>query len=187
MLLLAEWSDRAEIMTRKRKPKIAKNRKTEPRGESWKSLFVAVFCIVVAIGGVWWAFTENDPANAAPGEVIVYKSPSCGCCAKWVDHMRDAGFEVKVNNTSDVYPIKQEYGLPRGMGSCHTAIVDGYVIEGHVPANDVQRLLAEKPIARGLAVPGMPIGSPGMEQGSYKERYEVILFGPEGSKVFARH
>ena len=129
----------------------------------------------------------HDPANAAPGEVIVYKSPSCGCCAKWVDHMRDAGFEVKVNNTSDVYPIKQKYGLPRGMGSCHTAIVDGYVIEGHVPANDVQRLLAEKPIARGLAVPGMPIGSPGMEQGSYKERYEVILFGPEGSKVFARH
>ena len=187
MLLLAEWSDRAEIMTRKRKPKTAKNRKTEPRGESRKSLFVAVFCIVVAIGGTWWAFTENDPANAASGEVIVYKSPSCGCCAKWVDHMRDAGFEVKVNNTSDVYPIKQEYGLPRGMGSCHTAIVDGYVIEGHVPANDVQRLLAEKPIARGLAVPGMPIGSPGMEQGSYKERYEVILFGPEGSKVFARH
>ena len=83
--------------------------------------------------------------------------------------MRDAGFEVKVNNTSDVYPIKQEYRLPRGMGSCHTAIVDGYVIEGHVPANDVQRLLVEKPIARGLAVPGMPIGSPGMERGSYKD------------------
>jgi len=187
MLLLAEWSDRAEIMTRKRKPKTAKNRKMESRGESRKSLFVAVFCVVVAIGGIWWAFTESDPANAAPGEVIVYKSPSCGCCAKWVDHMRDAGFKVKVNNTSDVYPIKQEYGLPRGMGSCHTAIVDGYVIEGHVPANDVQRLLAEKPIARGLAVPGMPIGSPGMEQGSYKERYEVIVFGPEGSKVFARY
>ena len=187
MLLLVEWSDRAKVMTKERKPKTAKNRKTEPRGESRKSLFVAVFCIVVAIGGVWWASTENDSANAAPGEVIVYKSPSCGCCAKWVDHMRDAGFEVKVNNTSDVYPIKQEYGLPRGMGSCHTAIVDGYVIEGHVPANDVKKLLAEKPNARGLSVPGMPIGSPGMEQGNYKERYEVIIFGPEGSKVFARH
>ena len=187
MLLLAKWSDRAEIMTKKRKPKTAKIRKTEPRGESRRSLFFAFFCVIIAIGGTWWTFTKNDPANTAAGEVIVYKSPSCGCCAKWVDHMRDAGFEVKVNNTSDIYPIKQEFGLPKGIGSCHTAIVDGYVIEGHVPANDVKKLLAEKPNARGLSVPGMPIGSPGMEQGSYKERYEVIIFGPEGSKVFARH
>ena len=115
-------------MARKRKPKTAENRKTRPRGESRKSLLVDVFCVVLSIGAIWWAFTDNDPANAAPGEVIVYKSPSCGCCAKWVDHMRDAGFEAKVKNTSDVYPIKQEYGLPSGMGSCHTAIVDGYVI-----------------------------------------------------------
>ena len=101
--------------------------------------------------------------------------------------MRDAGFDVTVNNTSDVYPIKQKYGLPRGMGSCHTAVVDGYIIEGHVPASDVKRFLAEKPNATGLAVPGMPIGSPGMEQGSHKERYDVIVFGREGARVFARH
>ena len=115
-------------MARKRKPKTADNRKIEPRGESRTSRFVAVFCFVLSIGAIWWAFTENDPANAAPGEVIVYKSLSCGCRAKWVEHMRDAGFVVKVNNTSGVYPIKQEHGLLIGMGSSHTAIVDGYVI-----------------------------------------------------------
>lgn len=121
-------------------------------------------------------------ASAAAGEnvlITVYKSPTCGCCTKWVDHIRDAGFRVEVRDTSNVQPVKTEHGLPGHLASCHTALVDGYVVEGHVPADVIRRLLRERPEVAGIAVPGMPMGSPGME-GSYKDPYQVIAFGKDG-------
>lgn len=119
--------------------------------------------------------------------MTVYKSPTCGCCAAWVDHVKAAGFRVTVVDTSNLEPIKARYGVLPGQGSCHTATVGGYVIEGHVPAADIRRLLTERPHVVGLAVPGMPVGSPGME-GPNAQRYDVLAFTRgEGSRVFARH
>lgn len=125
--------------------------------------------------------------NAAQATVLVYKSPSCGCCKGWVGHMRANGFDVTVRNVDDVDPIKKSAGVPDAMISCHTAMVSGYVIEGHVPADSVQRLLAEKPDVLGLAAPGMPGGSPGME-GADREPYDVLAFkGSGAARVYARY
>ncbi|HZH53420.1 MAG TPA: DUF411 domain-containing protein [Microvirga sp.] len=127
-------------------------------------------------------------AEASLPKVIVSKDPNCGCCSGWVDHMRAAGFPVEVVPTPELDEVKTRLGVPRDLASCHTAEVDGYVIEGHVPADAVRRVLAEKPRAKGLAVPGMPVGSPGMEvEGTAPEAYEVILFGPSGRATFARY
>ena len=138
----------------------------------------------------------QEPA-AAPAETVaadlptitVYKSPTCGCCSKWVDHLEANGFTVKTTDMPDVTPVKQRFGLPGSLASCHTAVVDGYAIEGHVPAADVKRLLEERPDITGLAVPGMPIGSPGMEiEGRPVDRYDVIAFDRRGGQeVFASH
>jgi hypothetical protein len=127
-------------------------------------------------------------ATALP-PVTVHKTESCGCCKLWVEHLQKAGFSVKVLNSENLAPVKQRLGVPAALGSCHTAEVGGYFVEGHVPVQDMQRLLADKPRARGLAVPGMPIGSPGMEVTSGEvAAYEVLLVGTDGgSKVFARH
>ncbi len=110
------------------------------------------------------------PAPAIPPGVAaalplveVFKSPTCGCCTGWVDHLREAGFQVEVTEADDLEPIRRQLGVPYGKGSCHTARVGGYMVEGHVPATDIQRLLAEHPDVRGLVLPGMPLGSPGME------------------------
>lgn len=136
----------------------------------------------------------TEPANASPVDnslplVTVHKSRYCGCCVKWVDHMRAEGFEVRVVETEDMGPVKQRVGIPPAKGSCHTAEVDGYFVEGHVPAEDVKRLLAERPEARGLTVPGMPAGSPGMEMPDGRvQPYTVELITPDGkAKPFARH
>lgn len=119
--------------------------------------------------------------------VDVYKSPYCGCCGKWVDHLRSAGFEVRTHEVTDVPAARRNLGMPERLGSCHTAKVGGYVIEGHVPATDIQRLLTEKPRALGLAVPSMPPGSPGME-GPQPQHYESLLVALDGkTTVFARH
>jgi len=127
-------------------------------------------------------------AAAEQPELVVHKSPSCGCCGLWVDHMRKAGFAAKVNNVDNMSPIKERVGIPYGMGSCHTAEVGGYFIEGHVPAEQVVRLLKEKPKAKGLTVPNMPIGSPGMEQGDTQQPYEVHLVNLDGTTtVYARY
>jgi hypothetical protein len=125
-------------------------------------------------------------AHADPVEVQVYKSPDCGCCDKWIDHLRADGFTVRATNVPDVTPIKLENGVPEKLAACHTGIVGGYVVEGHVPAADIRRLLRERPDVAGLAVPGMPIGSPGME-GPHPERYQVLAFGSHGIAVFAEH
>ncbi|MGH1569799.1 DUF411 domain-containing protein [Methylobacterium sp. P31] len=119
--------------------------------------------------------------------VAVTKDPSCGCCEKWVAHLREAGLTVTVTE-GPVNPVKVRLGVPRDLASCHTAEVGGYVIEGHVPAGAIKRLLAERPKATGLAVPGMPVGSPGMEvEGMEPDTYELVLFGPEGRSTFARY
>ena len=127
-----------------------------------------------------------SPAAAEPAEIHVYKSPTCGCCSKWIDHLRANGFSVRTTDVPDVTPIKRENAVPPRLSACHTAFVEGYVIEGHVPAQDVKRLLAERPAVSGLAVPGMPIGSPGME-GPNPERYDVLAFDGSDTSVFASH
>ncbi len=119
--------------------------------------------------------------------VAVTKDPTCGCCEKWVAHLREADFAVTVTE-GPVNPVKVRLGVPRDLASCHTAQVGGYAIEGHVPAGAIRRLLAEKPQSTGLAVPGMPAGSPGMEvDGMEPATYDVVLFGPEGRTTFARY
>ncbi len=117
-----------------------------------------------------------------PPAMVVHKTPSCGCCGLWIEHMRQAGFTVEVRDTDDLAPIKAGLGVPYGKGSCHTAEIDGYVIEGHVPAEDVRRLLTERPKARGLVLPGMPLGSPGMEMPDGRvQSYTVELVEEDGS------
>lgn len=126
--------------------------------------------------------------SAAAATLVVVKSASCGCCAGWVEHMRKAGFKVEVHDVADVTPTATRLGVPNKLRSCHTTQAGGYAIEGHVPASDVKRLLAEQPKARGIAVPGMVVGSPGMEQGERREPYQTILFDGKGNtKVFASH
>ena len=124
---------------------------------------------------------------SASDTVVVYKTPSCGCCTGWVDHLRANGFLVTVEEMQDLKSLKTRLGVPGDLESCHTATVGGYFVEGHVPASDVRRLLAEKPVAKGIAVPGMPVGSPGMERGDERDPYQVIQFDGDGRTVFATH
>ena len=127
-------------------------------------------------------------APAAAAVINVVKTASCGCCGKWVEHMKKAGHDVRVTNVDDVTPTAKRLGVPDDLRSCHTSIVGGYAIEGHVPAADIARLLKEKPKAAGIAVAGMVAGSPGMEMGNQKPAYQTILFTRDGKrKVFAQH
>jgi hypothetical protein len=139
------------------------------------------------------AFLTTGPvvaraSAAAPGpEITVFKDPNCGCCSNWVAYLRKHGYRVVVHDTSDLDVIKRTAGITDDLASCHTAFVNGYVIEGHVPVEDIDRLLREKPKVAGLAVPGMPSGSPGMEGGT-PQHYVVVAFMRAGGKqVFARH
>jgi len=113
--------------------------------------------------------------------MMVYKTPTCGCCKKWVEHVQAAGFEVMVHDQADLTEIKLANGVGPELRSCHTATVGGYVIEGHVPADQIIRLITEKPEVKGIAVPGMPVGSPGMEQGAAKQPYNVVAFDADGN------
>lgn len=134
------------------------------------------------------SFLLGSSVVMAQTKVIeVFKSPYCGCCGKWVEHLRQDGFEVKVNDMDDVTEARKKLGMPDRLGSCHTAKVGGYVVEGHIPAADIRRLLKEKPKALGLAVPSMPPGSPGMES-SKPIPYQTLLVQSDGStRVFAQH
>ena len=122
-------------------------------------------------------------ASAQEPVVLVHKDPNCGCCAGWVRHLKEAGFAVTVEETADLQLVRRRLGVPADLAACHTAEIAGYVIEGHVPASAVRRLLKERPNARGLAVPGMPAGSPGMEGGA-PQRYAAVLFGASGRRPF---
>jgi len=128
-----------------------------------------------------------SPGPAQAAEVTVYTTPNCGCCTKWAGQLEQAGFDVNVQRVEDLTPIKARYGVGQPLQACHTAVVGGYVVEGHVPADVIQRLLNERPAVTGIAVPGMPIGSPGMEQGGQQETYDVLSFDRSGiTKVYAR-
>ncbi|MEP2715557.1 DUF411 domain-containing protein [Pseudophaeobacter sp.] len=131
------------------------------------------------------------PALAGPVEpLLVMKSPTCGCCTAWVDHLKLAGFATDTRTVEDdqLWSMKSRLGITAELSSCHTALAGAYVVEGHVPVGDIQRLLTERPDALGLTVPGMPIGSPGMEMGGEKEPFETLLIKPDGSTVvFAQH
>jgi hypothetical protein len=129
--------------------------------------------------------TAIRPGWAQASPIVVYKDPSCGCCSGWVRHLEKAGFVVKVTETADLDTVRKGLGVPADLASCHTAQIDGYVLEGHVPAAAVRRLLEERPNGIGLAVPGMPAGSPGMG-GDTPEKYEVVLFGAAGRQTFMR-
>ena len=128
-----------------------------------------------------------SPAFAKEPVITVYRDPNCGCCTKWIEHLIKHGFRVKDNKSSAMSEVKRGLGVPESLESCHTGVVNGYVIEGHVPAADIQRLLKTKPKVAGLAVPGMPMGSPGME-GPRTDRYDVVSFDKSGkTAVFAKH
>lgn len=125
----------------------------------------------------------QDAAAAAP-EVVVYATPSCGCCNGWVEHLRDNGFAVRVIHQEDLSGIREQHDVPTALRSCHIGVVDGYAIEGHVPADAIRRFLAQRPEVLGIAVPGMPAGSPGMEQpNGYTKPYEIYTFDASGPKA----
>ena len=142
-----------------------------------------------ASAGLTAKTTVATTSSAALPRVVVHKSPSCGCCALWVTHMREAGFSVEVRDTDDLKPIKKRLGVPLGKGSCHTAQVGKLVVEGHVPAEDIKRLLAANDGAKGLVLPGMPAGSPGMETSNGRvDRYTVEKINADGSAApFSTH
>jgi hypothetical protein len=145
-----------------------------------KRLMALGVAVVAGAVGATAVAAFSTSSTAAAAEVMVYKSPTCGCCSKWVDHLRAAGFTVETQDMNDLSGIKAELGVTNALASCHTAVVGGYVIEGHVPADVVQRLLAEKPALAGLAVPGMPMGSPGME-GPRQDPYDILSFDLQGN------
>jgi hypothetical protein len=150
---------------------------------------IALIATALMFAGPALVTTGCSEPSSASDLVVVYKSPTCGCCGDWITHMRSAGFEVEVHDTADLTPIKERSGVGPALRSCHTAVVGGYVLEGHVPAEQVTRLLAERPDIRGLAVPGMPIGSPGMDVGydrSTWQDYDVVAFAANGdTEVYA--
>ncbi|HEX8030668.1 MAG TPA: DUF411 domain-containing protein [Vicinamibacterales bacterium] len=145
--------------------------------------------LMVVTGFAYAVAAQQKPAPAALPKVTVYKTSSCGCCKLWVDHMKANGFDVQAMDVSaaDVRAVSKAAGLKDDGTSCHTSKIGSYTVEGHVPADDIKRMLKEKPAIAGLAAPGMPQGSPGMEQGS-KEPYDVIAFTKDGkSTVYAKH
>jgi hypothetical protein len=147
--------------------------------------FTGIFSLVTVSALVVFILSQKVSAET---EMTVYKSPTCGCCTKWIKHMEENGFQIKAVDVLEMNIVKEKYGINRNLASCHTAVVDGYVIEGHVPAVDVKRLLSEKPDVLGLSVPGMPAGSPGMEMGDRVDSYSVIAIGKDGdAKVFKQY
>ena len=141
--------------------------------------FTASLLLAACNGG----YPDADTVSQSAGNnkiMVVYHDPSCGCCTKWIDHMEKSGFKVRDIRTTNMDEVKERLHVPDHLMSCHTAIIGGYVIEGHVPAADVKRLLEQRPDVQGLSVPGMPLGSPGMEYQGREQPYNVLLFNASG-------
>jgi len=132
--------------------------------------------------------TTEETNSALTPQLTVYRSPTCGCCSGWVEHMENAGFPVRSHLRQELNPIKQRYGIEPQYQSCHTAVTDDFFFEGHIPAHVIQRFLSEQPKdARGLSVPGMPVGSPGMEMGNQRQAYDVLIHKKDGSTAVYQH
>jgi len=154
-----------------------------PRQETIKFFISLVIGAALLSGG--WYLVGQSQAEAA--DMVVYKSPWCGCCNAWVKHIRREGISVEVVEREDMDPTKRKFDVPQQLESCHTARINGYTIEGHVPAREIKRLLSERPQAVGLSVPGMPNGSPGMDQGGAADRFQVILWSSKGRRAYANY
>jgi len=148
---------------------------------------VAAALVVLVFAGI--LVTQALTPRAAEGtEVTVYTTPTCGCCRQWAARMEDAGFTVNLQFRENMAPIKAQYGVEGMLQACHTAVVNDYVVEGHVPPETVHRMLLESPVVTGIAVPGMPMGSPGMEQGGMRDRFNVVAFDRNGgTSVYAQY
>ena len=175
-------------MSNRNSRRINKQPRAKERSKAIHKSASLIFAAVAGLGllgvtTVWlWSGVSADAT-----EITVYKTPTCGCCSAWIDHLEDNGFRVIKKDLRDTSSIKAAHGVKPKLASCHTALVDGYVVEGHVPATDIRRLLAERPPVKGLTVPGMPMGSPGME-GPRKDPYNVLTFDARGkTSVFSRH
>lgn len=153
-------------------------------------LVYASLIFAIAGGAIWYIINDyyaEDIQQAESADIVMYKNAGCECCDKWASHMQGAGYSVSIVETEQLGTIKTDKNIPRNMGACHTAIAGDYVIEGHVPAQDVMRLLREQPDAAGLVVPGMPASSPGMNT-ALNEPYKVYLLDKEGNtEVFTQH
>ncbi|MDM9380212.1 DUF411 domain-containing protein [Chlorogloeopsis sp. ULAP01] len=141
---------------------------------------------LISTTSIW--HKETEPYSDKR-EITVYRSPACGCCGAWIEHMQKHGFKIKADiKTDEMEAIKQKYNLPQDLASCHTAIIDGYVMEGHIPADDIKRFLKQKPKFVGLAVPGMLVGTPGMESGNRKQPFSIVAFDKKGEvEVFKEY
>ena len=162
-------------------------RKTPPiPNKKWPAVLGISLVVALLIVGLSAIYLRESPVAIADADIVVYKNPTCGCCTNWVDHLEANGFSVAVKNMNSIQPVQAKLGVPQALGSCHTAVVDNYWVEGHVPADLIQRLMTEQPkTIRGIAVPGMPIGSPGME-GPNPVEYEVIAYDSSGdTQVYA--
>lgn len=153
--------------------------KQNPNKKKINDIFVYTLAGALILFFALIVILKSTESHAEDNTVTVYKSPTCGCCKKWISHLEDNGFKVKAVDINNLSNVKNMAGIPAGAGSCHTAFIDDYVIEGHVPANDIKQLLTEKRDVVGLTVPGMPMGSPGME-GHRVDKYSVYEFGKEG-------
>ncbi|MDY7021077.1 MAG: DUF411 domain-containing protein [Cyanobacteriota bacterium] len=172
---------------------------------NWKKLVIVGVAIASIVGVGYWKFhsiapdqTANQPTQIATQvsslesapealNITVYRTPTCGCCKGWVEHIQQNNFNVTdiVKPEAEIQAIRQKHNLPQELTSCHTAEINGYLVEGHVPVEDVKQLITQKPNLAGIAVPGMPIGTPGMEMGARKESFDVVGFKPDGqTKVF---
>jgi len=134
------------------------------------------------------AITTAVASDALVRDIVVYKNPECGCCTKWVKYLQDNNYNVTIEHTRDVLAVKKRLGVPEKLAACHTAVIDGYVVEGHITHRDIKRLLLFRPDIKGIAVPGMPVGTPGMETGSTVQPYNVMSFDEQGNmEVFVEH
>lgn len=149
----------------------------------------SLLTLAIAIGLAWAGNVWTAAQSTAKPQMTVYKSATCGCCKNWVEHMKANGFDVKAIDVDDIDKVKRDHGVPAAAESCHTGIVNGYVVEGHVPADAVMKMLKEKPAIAGIGVPGMPMGAPGMEMpNGQKEPYTIVAFDKAGkTTVYQKH